>query len=62
MVFIANATMHSISNSEELKRMMKKGFEQRHFAGTHLNVESSRSHLILSILIENTDLQIGSVA
>ena len=54
--------MHSISNSEELKRMMKKGFEQRHFAGTHLNVESSRSHLILSILIENTDLQIGSVA
>jgi hypothetical protein len=37
------------------------GLQRRHVASTQMNRESSRSHLIISIVIESTNLQTQSV-
>ncbi|KAL8151891.1 LOW QUALITY PROTEIN: hypothetical protein V2J09_021699 [Rumex salicifolius] len=62
MVSVENATLAHISTYEELKGIIQKGSERRHVSGTQMNEESSRSHLILSIIIESTNLQTQSVA
>lgn len=62
MVSVENVTVVSISTFDELKSIIQKGSEQRHTSGTQMNDESSRSHLILSIVIESTNLQTQSVA
>ncbi|XP_022739576.1 kinesin-like protein KIN-14E isoform X2 [Durio zibethinus] len=62
MVAVENATVMSISTFEELKTVIQRGSERRHISGTLMNEESSRSHLILSIVIESTNLQTQSVA
>ncbi|XP_009415372.2 kinesin-like protein KIN-14I isoform X4 [Musa acuminata AAA Group] len=62
LVSIENATIMQISNFDELRAIISRGSEQRHTAGTHMNDESSRSHLILSIIIESTNLQTQSLA
>jgi hypothetical protein len=50
----------SISSFEELSAIITRGSERRHTAGTNMNDESSRSHLVLSIIIESTNLQTQS--
>ncbi|GAV64881.1 Kinesin domain-containing protein/FERM_M domain-containing protein/MyTH4 domain-containing protein/FERM_N domain-containing protein [Cephalotus follicularis] len=62
MVSIENVTVLSISTHEELRSIIQRGSERRHTSGTQMNEESSRSHLILSIVIESTNLQTQSVA
>ncbi|ONK70201.1 uncharacterized protein A4U43_C05F31310 [Asparagus officinalis] len=62
MVSIENVTTVQISSYEELRAIIMRGSEQRHIAGTHMNEESSRSHLIFSIIIESTNLQTQSLA
>ncbi|KAK2657716.1 hypothetical protein Ddye_010768 [Dipteronia dyeriana] len=62
MVSVENATVVSISSFDELKSIIQKGSDQRHTSGTQMNEESSRSHLIVSIVIESTNLQTQSVA
>ncbi|KAG2695069.1 hypothetical protein I3760_08G173200 [Carya illinoinensis] len=62
MVSVENVTVVSISTFEELKSIIRRGSEQRHTSGTQMNEVSSRSHLILSIFIESTNLQTQSVA
>lgn len=62
MVSVENVTVVSISTYEELKSIIQKGSEQRHTTGTLMNEQSSRSHLILSVVIESTNLQTQSVA
>ncbi|XVE87578.1 hypothetical protein DITRI_Ditri18aG0128700 [Diplodiscus trichospermus] len=62
MVAVENTTVISISTFEELKSIIQKGSERRHTSGTQMNEESSRSHLILSVVIESTNLQTQSVA
>ncbi|KAM7279474.1 hypothetical protein ACFE04_006608 [Oxalis oulophora] len=62
MVSVENVTVISISTHEELKSIIQKGSEKRHTSGTQMNEESSRSHLILSIIIESTNLQTQSTA
>ncbi|KAK7846720.1 kinesin-like protein kin-14e [Quercus suber] len=62
MVSVENVTVVSISTFDELKSIIQKGSEKRHTSGTQMNDESSRSHLILSIVIESTNLQTQSVA
>ncbi|XP_072995272.1 kinesin-like protein KIN-14I [Typha latifolia] len=62
MVSIENATVVQIANYEELKAIILRGSEQRHTSGTNMNDESSRSHFILSIIIESTNLQTQSLA
>ncbi|EEF33851.1 kinesin-like protein KIN-14E [Ricinus communis] len=62
MVSIENVTVVTISTFDELQSIIQRGFEKRHTSGTQMNEESSRSHLILSIVIESTNLQTQSVA
>ncbi|KAL9327288.1 hypothetical protein ACSQ67_007933 [Phaseolus vulgaris] len=62
MVVVENVTVMSISTIEELNNIIQRGSERRHISGTQMNDESSRSHLILSIVIESTNLQSQSVA
>lgn len=62
MVTVENASIVHVSTFEELKCIIQKGSEQRHISGTQMNEQSSRSHLILSIVIESTNLQTQSVA
>ncbi|XP_014520958.1 kinesin-like protein KIN-14I [Vigna radiata var. radiata] len=62
MVAVENVTIVSISTVEELNSIIQRGSEQRHTSGTRMNDESSRSHLILSIVIESTNLQSQSTA
>ena len=50
MVVVENVTVMSISTIEELNSIIQRGSERRHISGTQMNDESSRSHLILSIL------------
>ncbi|CAB4291821.1 unnamed protein product [Prunus armeniaca] len=44
-----------------MKNVIQSGLDQRHIAGTQMNAEGSRSHVILSIFIESTNLQLQSV-
>jgi Kinesin motor domain len=60
VVSVENVTVVDILTFDELKSIIVRGSVQRHTAGTQLNDESSRSHLILSIIIESTDLQTQS--
>jgi hypothetical protein len=57
MVVVENATLIPVTTQEELDAIVAKGFEKRHTSGTQMNSESSRSHLILSVIIESTNLQ-----
>ena len=47
--------------TEEINNAQQAGLKVRKTAGTKMNVESSRSHLIFSIVMESTDLQTGAV-
>ncbi|KAK7360418.1 hypothetical protein VNO77_02411 [Canavalia gladiata] len=62
MVVVENVTVVPVSTIEELNSIIQRGSERRHISGTQMNDESSRSHLILSIVIESTNLQSQSVA
>ncbi|KAG5534424.1 hypothetical protein RHGRI_022523 [Rhododendron griersonianum] len=62
MVSIDNVTVVSISTLDELNSIIRRGSEQRHTSGTGTNEHSSRSHVILSIVVESTNLQTQSVA
>lgn len=62
MVVVENVTVLSISSYDELRNIIERGSEQRHTTGTMMNEESSRSHLILSVIIESTNLQSQSVS
>lgn len=57
MVVVDNATIVSVERLDELEAIVEKGMERRVTAGTNMNAESSRSHLILSIIIEATNYQ-----
>jgi hypothetical protein len=57
MVVVENATLLPISSHEELEAIVHKGLERRHTSGTQMNAESSRSHLILSVIVESTNRQ-----
>ncbi|XP_024384676.1 kinesin-like protein KIN-14I isoform X2 [Physcomitrium patens] len=57
MVVVENATLLPIASHDELQAIVHKGLERRHVSGTHMNAESSRSHLILSVIVESTNRQ-----
>tara|TARA_B100000073_G_scaffold86961_1_gene67726 strand:- start:46 stop:3765 length:3720 start_codon:yes stop_codon:yes gene_type:complete len=60
-VTVPNATVVSVTSTEEINNVVQAGLKVRKTAGTKMNVESSRSHLIFSIVMESTDLQTGAV-
>lgn len=63
MVTIPGATIvENITSARELMSVLEGGQSRRHVASTKMNRESSRSHLVMSIVIETTNLQTQSVA
>lgn len=63
MVTVPGVTVvENITSARELMSVLEGGQARRHVASTKMNRESSRSHLIMSIVIETTNLQTQSVA
>lgn len=61
MVTVMGATVIEVTSSRELMAALEAGQQRRHTSSTQMNRESSRSHLIMSIIIESTNLQTQSV-
>merc|ERR1712216_734991 len=55
VVYVQGATVLSASTAEELQSHMDFGMGQRHVSATKMNAESSRSHLVFSIIIRTID-------
>ena len=50
-----------VSSPDELNKVIEEGMKRRKVSGTQMNIESSRSHLIIGIVIESTNLQTQAV-
>lgn len=61
LVFVQGSVMMEAATKDELWSIFESGSENRHVASTKMNAESSRSHLILGIVIESTNLTSGAV-
>lgn len=61
-VYVEGATEREVSSLEELQAVIREGRERRHVAATKLNIDSSRSHLIVIITVETIDQQTQQVA
>ncbi|XP_059398969.1 uncharacterized protein LOC132131060 [Carassius carassius] len=62
LVFIQGAETKEAASAGELFALFEQGCANRHIAATKMNVESSRSHLIIGIMIESRNLTNGSVS
>ena len=60
-VTVPNATVVPVTSEGEIIEVIQTGLKVRKTAGTKMNVESSRSHLIFSLVMETTDLQTGAL-
>ena len=58
---IQNAVIKDVTTVEELQAVFDAGSKNRHVACTKMNAESSRSHLVIGIVIETTNLTTGAV-
>ena len=61
MVNVPGATLVKVTSAKQLLDAIDKGQLRRHTGETQMNRESSRSHLIMSVVIESTNLQTQSV-
>ena len=61
MVVVTGAVIKEANNADELMQIFETGSASRHIASTKMNAESSRSHLVLSIIIESTNKTSGAV-
>ncbi|KAI1900042.1 hypothetical protein AGOR_G00045930 [Albula goreensis] len=62
LVFAQGAETMGAGTAEELFALFEQGCANRHIAATKMNSESSRSHLIIGIIIESTNLTNGSMS
>ncbi|XP_051959248.1 uncharacterized protein LOC127627065 [Xyrauchen texanus] len=62
LVFAQGAEIKTAASAGELFALFEQGCANRHIAATKMNVESSRSHLIIGIMIESQNLTNGSVS
>jgi len=61
LVFVRGAMVKEASSVDALQTYFDNGSKNRHVASTKMNAESSRSHLILSVIIEATNKTNGQV-
>lgn len=61
MVYVLNSVVESVDSVETLQSVFDRGATNRKVSSTKMNAESSRSHLILSILLEVTNKTTGAV-
>ena len=57
VVYVENINVLSIKSKEELNAAVNRGMSARHVAATKMNAESSRSHLITSIIVKSENLK-----
>ncbi|KAJ8006015.1 hypothetical protein DPEC_G00123870 [Dallia pectoralis] len=62
LVFAQGAETKEASSAGELFAMFQQACASRHITATKMNVESSRSHLIIGIMLESRNLTNGSVS
>ncbi|XP_052794090.1 early endosome antigen 1-like isoform X2 [Mya arenaria] len=61
MVFVQGAVVKNARNAKELFALFEEGSANRHVASTKMNAESSRSHLIIGIILTSTNKNTGNV-
>ncbi|MED6238983.1 hypothetical protein ATANTOWER_000251 [Ataeniobius toweri] len=61
VVFAQGAETKEASSAQELYALFQQACANRHISATRMNVESSRSHLIVGIMVESRNLTNGSV-
>lgn len=59
LVWVKGAVIKEAHNSKELFALFDEGSKNRHTASTKMNADSSRSHLIISIVMESTNKTTG---
>ncbi|XP_037834484.1 kinesin-like protein KIN-14E [Kryptolebias marmoratus] len=62
VVFAQGAETKEASSGQELYALFQQACANRHISATKMNVESSRSHLIVGIMVESKNLTNGSVS
>eukprot|EP00736_Rhodelphis_marinus_P002018 Rmarinus@m.10383 len=62
MVFVAGAEIKSCPDLQDLENWLRFGEKSRHVGGTKMNAQSSRSHLVFSVLIHTKNLNTGAGA
>lgn len=61
MVVVHGATLVEVGDPYDLLEAIESGQRRRHVSATQMNRQSSRSHLIMSFVIECTNLQTQAV-
>ncbi|XP_053405776.1 uncharacterized protein LOC123566477 isoform X3 [Mercenaria mercenaria] len=61
MVYIQGSIVKRAGNAKELFALFEEGSTNRHVASTKMNAESSRSHLVIGIIMEATNKNTGNV-
>lgn len=56
VVYVEGTTVKPANSREELEGLIQSGFDGRHVASTKMNSESSRSHLIMAVIIDSLNL------
>ncbi|XP_076020795.1 putative LOC110439812 homolog [Genypterus blacodes] len=62
VVFAQGAETKEAASAQELYTLFQQACANRHISATRMNVESSRSHLIVGIKVESKNLTNGSVS
>jgi hypothetical protein len=62
VVTVPGATVVEVTSARELLSTIEEGQKRRHVSSTQMNRESSRSHLIITVCIETTNLQTQGVS
>lgn len=62
VVTVPGATVVEVTSARELMATLEEGQKRRHVSSTQMNRESSRSHLIMTVCVETTNLQTQSVS
>ncbi|ELU03973.1 hypothetical protein CAPTEDRAFT_167295 [Capitella teleta] len=61
MVVVQGAEVKAARHAKELYALFEEGSKTRHVASTKMNDESSRSHLVIGIVIESTNRATGNI-
>ena len=62
VVTVPGATLVEVTSARQLLSTIEEGQKRRHVSSTQMNRESSRSHLIITVCVETTNLQTQNVA
>jgi len=57
MIQILNTTMIQITSLEEARMAFDRGIKSRKISSTEMNDESSRSHMIFTIVIQTVNME-----